>query len=184
MAASPGTRTVTINRAPVLTLWAAVVAERLGYDRDEAVTLGRAVAGFGAAAKARRLGIAKPKEKPAVEKKKKAAKPGEVVEVPLCGMPIAALRTADGLRALSKDQPTAPAGVHRYLESKFGEALDDARAAMMALAKSRTPAELATGAFALYESFRPEIPRGVTGWGAKGVLDLAKVRALATKGRV
>jgi hypothetical protein len=25
---------VMINRAPVLPLWAAVVAERLGYDRD------------------------------------------------------------------------------------------------------------------------------------------------------
>ena len=47
------TQTITINRAPVLTLWAAVVAGRLGYDRDEAATLGRAVAGFGAAAKAR-----------------------------------------------------------------------------------------------------------------------------------
>jgi hypothetical protein len=32
-----------INRAPVLTHWAAVVAERLGYDRDAALTLGKAV---------------------------------------------------------------------------------------------------------------------------------------------
>jgi hypothetical protein len=31
--------TITINRAPVLTLWATVVAERLGFDRDEALTL-------------------------------------------------------------------------------------------------------------------------------------------------
>jgi len=34
------TKTVSINRAPVLTLWAAVVAERLGFDREEALTLG------------------------------------------------------------------------------------------------------------------------------------------------
>jgi hypothetical protein len=34
---------VMINRAPVLTLWAAVVAEMLGFDYDEALTLGRAV---------------------------------------------------------------------------------------------------------------------------------------------
>ena len=39
-----GSRTIYINRAPVLTLWAAVVAERLGFRRDEALTLGRAVA--------------------------------------------------------------------------------------------------------------------------------------------
>ena len=30
-----------INRAPVLTLWAAAVAEQLGFDRGEALTLGR-----------------------------------------------------------------------------------------------------------------------------------------------
>jgi hypothetical protein len=36
-------RSVMINRAPVLTLWAAVVAEVRGFDYDEALTLGRAV---------------------------------------------------------------------------------------------------------------------------------------------
>lgn len=48
--------TVTINRAPVLTLWAAVVAERLGFERDEALTLGKAVAGLTAQSKGQRLG--------------------------------------------------------------------------------------------------------------------------------
>jgi hypothetical protein len=38
-----GSETLKINRVPVLTLWAAVVAERLGFDHDEALTLGRAV---------------------------------------------------------------------------------------------------------------------------------------------
>ena len=40
------TTTVSINRAPVLTLWAAVVAERLGFDEDEALSLGKALAGL------------------------------------------------------------------------------------------------------------------------------------------
>ena len=31
-------RIISINRAPVLTLWAAVVAERLGFNRDTALT--------------------------------------------------------------------------------------------------------------------------------------------------
>lgn len=52
--------TVTINRAPVLTLWAAVVAERLGFDPDEALTLGKAVAGLTAQSKGQRLGIFTP----------------------------------------------------------------------------------------------------------------------------
>ena len=34
------------NRAPVLTLWAAMVAERLGFGHDEALTLGWLVAGL------------------------------------------------------------------------------------------------------------------------------------------
>jgi hypothetical protein len=37
---------ILINRAPVLTLWATTVAERLGFDQDEALTLGKAVAGL------------------------------------------------------------------------------------------------------------------------------------------
>jgi hypothetical protein len=50
-------RTISINRAPVLTLWAAVVAQRLGFDEDEALTMGKAVAGLNAQTKGRSLGI-------------------------------------------------------------------------------------------------------------------------------
>ena len=45
---------VCVNRAPVLTLWAAIVAERLGHPPDTALTLGRFVAGSSARANARR----------------------------------------------------------------------------------------------------------------------------------
>lgn len=43
--------TIETNRAPVMALWAAAVAERLGFDRDEALTLGRTVAGLSVQAK-------------------------------------------------------------------------------------------------------------------------------------
>ena len=180
---SAGHRTVTINRAPVLTLWAAVVAERLGYDRDEAVTLGRAVAGLNAASKARALGIAKGSGKPAAEKQARAAKAGTPDAVGLCGRMVPVVHTPDVLRATSDGRPTAPASVHQYLEKNFGDALGDARAAMVALARSLENDELAAAAFSLYESFRPAVPRGTRGWGAKGVLDLAKIRDLAARGR-
>jgi len=170
-------RTITINRAPVLTLWAAAVAERLGYDPDEAATFGKTVAGLNAATKAMRLGLAQ--ARPEAEKKKRATAPGRKVEIELLGRVFAALETEDGLRALAKGKPVDPAAVHRYLESKFGDDLDAARAAMRALAKSRPPKRLAEEAFALYEAFRPAIPRGTRGWGAKGVLDLEQIRALA-----
>jgi hypothetical protein len=51
-------RTIAIDRAPVLTLCAAVVAERLGFEWQEALTLGRAVAGLTAHSKGTRLRIA------------------------------------------------------------------------------------------------------------------------------
>jgi len=46
-----------VNRAPVLTLWAAVVAEALGFERDEALSLGRTVAGLNAYSKGVSLGL-------------------------------------------------------------------------------------------------------------------------------
>ena len=57
VARSPRSGTVRVNRAPVLTLWAAVVAERLGHDRATALTLGKALAGLSAVAKGTRLGL-------------------------------------------------------------------------------------------------------------------------------
>ncbi len=51
------------NRAPVLTLWAAVVAEVLGFDRDEALTLGRVLAGLNAYLKGVSLGLFQPTPK-------------------------------------------------------------------------------------------------------------------------
>lgn len=49
-------QTLRINRAPVLTLWAAVVAERLGMSRETALTIGQTLAGITAHAKGVRLG--------------------------------------------------------------------------------------------------------------------------------
>ena len=53
---------IRVNRAPVVTLWATVVAERLGYPPATALTLGRFIAGSSARAKARRLGISDEKQ--------------------------------------------------------------------------------------------------------------------------
>ena len=46
-----------VNRAPVLTLWVTMVAEVLRFEHDEALTLGRAVAGLNAYLKGVSLGI-------------------------------------------------------------------------------------------------------------------------------
>lgn len=43
-------------------------------------------------------------------------------------------------------------------------------------AASVGPVELQRDGFRLYERFRPDVPAGESGGGAKGELDLAKVR--------
>jgi hypothetical protein len=170
---------IRVNRAPVLTLWAAVVAERLGFERDEALTLGRALAGLTAHAKGVRLGLFEPSAPEEVRERRGRLAEGERLEVHLMGRTIPVVRTPEGLRALAKDQPTKPESVERYLQSKFGEALGKARIAMEALAGSLPPAELARRAFRLYEEFRPIVPSGEAGWGKAGTLDLDKVTELA-----
>ena len=54
---------VLVNRAPVLTLWASVVARRLGFDHEAALSLGKTLAGLNAQSKGRRLGIYEPVER-------------------------------------------------------------------------------------------------------------------------
>jgi hypothetical protein len=169
--------TLSINRAPVLTLWASVVAVRLGFDEDEALTLGKALAGLNAQAKGRRLGIFKPHEEKAKEAQEKER--GEQFWIEICGRPVPAKNTEDGIRAVKGAQVIEPDGVRRYLASKFGDDLGQVRLAMQRLAKSYKAKELAERCFGLYERFRPAIAEGVKGWGAKGKLDLAVIEGLA-----
>jgi hypothetical protein len=170
---------VEINRAPVLTLWAAVVAERLGHSRATALTLGRALAGLNAQTKGRRLGIFGPLEGDEAKAKEEKRKKVKVEAVELMGREIPTVRTRGGVRAAIEGKPMEPESVERYLASKFGEHLDDVRKEMKDLAGSYPPSELAGQAFSLYEKFRPSVPRGEKGWGAKGELDLAVIRKLA-----
>lgn len=172
-------KTIKINRAPVLTLWAAVVAERLGYDEETALTLGKAVAGLNAQSKGKKLGIYEEKsedEKEAETKKEKQIKT-EFIEILGRGVP--AIETPHGLRAAEKGKPIHAESVQTYLRQRFGEDYEDARKAMEKLAKAHTPKELERKAYDLYEKFRPEIPEGKKGWGAKGELDLDYIRSLA-----
>jgi hypothetical protein len=167
---------VEINRTPVLKLWAAVVGERMGFDRDAALSLGKAVAGLNAQAKGRRLGIFKPPEPG-----RKRVGLGEEFWIEVCGRSVPAKQTHDGVRAVVKDQPIEPASVQKYLDGKFGDALAAVRSAMEALAGAYSPDELREAAFALYEHFRPAIESGTRGWGQKGALDLDLIRSLARK---
>ena len=170
---------IKINRAPVLTLWAAVVSERLGHSPETALTLGRAVAGLNANSKARRLGLVEAK-KPEEKAKAPARKAKSVM---VLGRPVPVVHIKEGLRAMAKDEAIKPASVQRYLESKFGDSLPEVRTALEDLARAYTRDQLEAEAYGLYEQFRPQIPEGQRGWGAAGVLDLEHIRRLAGRGK-
>lgn len=172
-------KTVEVNRAPVLTLWAAVVAERLGYDPSASLTIGRALAGMNAQTKGRRLGIYHEKE--VDEARAEARRSAQVKFVDLMGREVPTMRTKEGVRAAIDGKPIDPESVERYLVKKFGDHLDDVRVELEALARSRSPEELAVDAFTLYEKFRPAVPRGEKGWGVKGALDLTVIRKLVKR---
>ena len=99
----------------------------------------------------------------------------------LLGRALPAVNTDEGVRAVTKAKPIAPGTVERYLESRFGEALPEVRKVLMELANALDPDELAQQGFSLYEQFRPRIPEGVSGWGAKGELDLGRIGKLAVE---
>jgi hypothetical protein len=169
---------IKINRAPVMTLWAMVVAERLDHDHEAALTLGKAVAGLNAQSKGRRLGIFEEDDKE-MDGKGEGRQTEKPETVPLLGRQVPVTHSEAGVRAVSKGEPINPASVERYLAQKFKGDLDDVREAMQALAKAYPPQQLARQAYRLYEEFRPEVPEGEKGWGAAGVLDLGKIRSLA-----
>jgi hypothetical protein len=128
--------TIQINRPPVLTLWAAAVAERRGFERDEALTLGCTLAGLTPNAKGVRLGIFEPASVEEVRERRGQLAEGDQLEVQLTGRTIPVLRTPEGLRAVDKGKAGTPQSVERYLRGKFGDALEEVRGAMKALAAS------------------------------------------------
>jgi hypothetical protein len=155
MAAKDGRKGwVMVNRAPVLTLWATVVAEILGFEHDEALTLGRTVAGLNAYLKGVSLGLFHPTPKEVKEQRRKMRKE-ETVTIDLLHRAVPGKRSDEGLRALNGESPIHPESVQRYLEGKFGDALEDVSNAMLGLAKSLPSSHLAEKAYALYEKFRP-----------------------------
>jgi hypothetical protein len=112
---------IGINRAPVLTLWATVVAEQLGRSPDTALTLGRPVAGSAARVKARNIGREERKTDRDADTPGLAV-PHVTAPVPLLGETIRLLPTTDGeLRAADGDVPADPAAAGR----RFHTALMD-----------------------------------------------------------
>jgi len=171
---------IKVNRAPVLTMWVAAVAERQGFTFDEAVTFGKAISGLFAHSKGKRIGVIDdaPKDPDAETDKKKA----KMEKFDVFGNSIYGKTTDKGRFALESGKAIAPNTVKAYLHRAFKDDYDRVREAFEALANSMEPEEIGSKAYNLYEKFRPQVPDGAKGWGARGLLDLKHVQELAASG--
>ena len=123
-------RKIKINRAPVLTLWATVVARRMGYEEETALTLGKAVAGLNAQSKGRKLGIYEEKSEEEKQKERKKKEPAKTKFIEILGRGVPAVKTPKGLRAAIDGDPIDAESVDTYLKQKFKDDYKDARSAM------------------------------------------------------
>jgi len=167
-----GGNTITINRAPVLTLWVIVVAERQGYNSREAATYGKWISGIMAHAKGKKEGRFEDSEEP----KKKKQRFEHVQFFSHIKVPIVT-RNGNRLAVNQDGDPIDYSSVESYLERAFGSRLVDAKEALEVLANSMSGEELHKQAYSLYETFRPPYK----GWGQKSLWSLDSVRQLATK---
>jgi len=169
---------IKINRAPFLTLWAAVVAEHVGFDPEEALTIGKAVAGLTAQAKGRNLGIFHERPAEEIEKVKQLREGMDAKSIPFMGRTLSCVMTEDGIRTLVRDKPVDPSSVERYLAGKFGEHLVSVKEQLTTLAETFGQDELLRQAMGIYMKLRPSVPKGREGWGKQGLLDRAAIERM------
>lgn len=98
-------------------MWVAAVAERQGFNFDEAVTFGKAISGLFAQSKGKRIGIVDDDAKEPEESKKKNKKETEKFEV--FGNSISGKTTDKGRFAVESGKAIAPNTVKAYLHRAF-----------------------------------------------------------------
>ena len=76
-----------------------MVARRLGYNEETALTLGKAVAGLNAQSKGRKLEIYEEKSEEEKEKESKQKKPVKTEFIEILGRGVLAVKTPKGLAA-------------------------------------------------------------------------------------
>lgn len=170
-------QSILINRSPVLTLWATIVARSLysKLDLSEALTLGSAVAAQMAKAKGTNLGIfSKDEEKKGQSQTKDDNNDDESFRI--LGVTIHAVRTDAGIRAKANGEIQDPNKTWAHLKKRFQGSLGFVMTKMDDAAKAAGSQEdLEATAYQYYMHIRPSIPEGTRGWGAHGRLETVKL---------
>ncbi|KAI0005028.1 hypothetical protein BJV74DRAFT_943416 [Russula compacta] len=180
-------KSTIVNRAPVMMAWACVVAERLGFLREEALSIASAYTEINAISKGVSQGIYNRQR----EADLKAAHAGGGAQpyVDLLGRRIPLYRTASGSwRAFTTEDSNgnsspggggaAPGAAYSYITRALRQTAPAVLGAMRLLAESYDdPMELNNVGFALYADFRPDVNR----WGKRGDLKCETLLGLRKK---
>lgn len=183
-------RSVVVNRAPVLTAWAMVVLEKMGFERDEALSLAQCYVSHTSTARGRAIGVL-PKQARAEN-----LPVGVGTNQPhseLMGIKLPVMQIQDGeedgeeetkrYRGISEGQMILPDRAWEYLQRSFMSNLPFVVGAMTLLADAIVedgpgdpdPERLNRVAWRMYVDFRPD-----TGgeWGKRATLSISKILSL------
>lgn len=185
-------RTVVVNRAPVLTAWVTVILEKMGFERDEALSLAHCYVSHTSTARGLNIG--------AIPKTGPGARPPPVgvgtnqPHFELMGVKIPVMQVQGGIdedgdenakryRGINQGQMVPPDKAYDYLRSSMMMNLPFVMGAMHLLADAIVedgpgdpdPQRLDRAAWHLYCEFRPD-----TGgeWGKKASLSVNKILLL------
>lgn len=170
-------KSAVVNRAPVMMAWACVVAERLGFSREEALSIASVYTEMNAISKGVSIGVYDKKREADL---KTAHAGGTQPYVDLLGRRVPLYRNASGAwRAFTTEDSdgsgSAPGAAYGYITRALRQTAPAVLGAMRLLAESYNDSmELNRVGFALYADFRPE----VTGWGKRGELRCEVILAL------
>ncbi|KAF5390683.1 hypothetical protein D9757_002723 [Collybiopsis confluens] len=167
-------KATVINRAPLMAAWATVVAERMGFQREEALSIASSYTEMNAISKGVSLGIYKNGEEEELE----ATKGGSQPYVELMGRrPLYKVQN-NRWRALHKGKPAEPNEAFSYIARSFRQTMPSVVGALRLLADSFTPQEINSKAWKLYLQFRPQVRPSAEGWGERSEVRCASILAL------
>ncbi|KAJ7283566.1 hypothetical protein C8J57DRAFT_1432640 [Mycena rebaudengoi] len=166
------TKSTVVNRAPLMTAWSTLVAERLGFQPEEALSIASVYTELNAISKGVSLGVFEQGK----EKGMEASRGGSQPYVEIMGRRPLFQTQSSQWRALSKGTAVEPGVAFSYISRAFRQTTPHVIGALRLLVQSFTPQEINAKAWSLYCDFRPE----VKGWGERAelrcetILDLRK----------
>ncbi|KXN89656.1 hypothetical protein AN958_05523 [Leucoagaricus sp. SymC.cos] len=166
-------KSCVINRAPIMTAWSMVVAERLGFKRDEALSIASVYTEMNAISKGVSLGIFKESREKGMGVSSKGTQPYVVI---MGRNPL--YQTQEGQwRALSDGSPIFPGTAFDYISRSFKQTAPFILGALQLLARSYPPKTLNMQGWSLYADFRPQ----TEGWGKRSEVKCDVILGLRLK---